>query len=360
MPFDRVAFHREAITRPSHDDVTEMREFLVDTLATQGHDARLDDAGNVVATRGVEDSTSTHLVLNTHLDTVPPHQPYDRDGDLVCGRGACDAKGPLAALVDAFCGVDVSAGRLTLAVTPNEETSQLGGAHLGATLSADGYIVGEPTGLDVCPTARGNFGGHVTLFGESAHASDPTAGTNPLYGIGQLITALEEYDERAGPGVHELLGRPTLAPTRIEGGGPLNQTPASVTVSFDRRTVPPETVEEFVASLETYLRDRLPSVYECSVDPAYPDSPNPEAFATPREAELVQLLAEVSGGAIRPFDAATEASYFAPDAPTVVFGPGVLVDSEGPVAHADREYIQLSAIAAASEILQETIRRFLN
>jgi acetylornithine deacetylase len=360
VPFHREAFHRDAIKLPSHEDVTAMRAFLVDTLAAQGHDAEVDDAGNVLATRGIEESGATHIVLNTHLDTVPPHRPYERDGDIVRGRGACDAKGPLTAMVDAFCAVNVSGGRVTLAVTPNEETSQRGGAQLADRLTADGYIVGEPTGLDVCPAARGNFGGHVTLYGESAHASDPTAGTNPLSAVGDLISALERYDERAGPGAHELLGRPTLAPTRIEGGGPLNQTPASVTVSFDRRTVPPETIDGFVASLEPYLLDRLPTGCEFTVEPAYPDSPAPEAFATPPESELVQLLAEASGGTIRPFGAATEASYFAPDGPTVVFGPGELADSDGPVAHADREYIHLSAIADASEIIQATVERLLH
>lgn len=189
MTFDRDAFHRDAIQIPSHEDVTVMREFLDETLTDQGHPTTIDDAGNLLTSRGAKDNPTTHLVLNTHLDTVPPHQPYERDGDIVRGRGSCDAKGPLAAIVDAFCSANVTDGRVTLAVTPNEETSQRGGKHLADTLAADGYIVGEPTGLDVCPAARGNFGGHIILDGVSAHASDPTAGTNPLYGIGSLIEA---------------------------------------------------------------------------------------------------------------------------------------------------------------------------
>ncbi|NIC00915.1 M20/M25/M40 family metallo-hydrolase [Halobacterium sp. R2-5] len=42
-----------------------------------------------------------HLVLNTHLDTVPPHIPFEQEGDVVRGRGACDAKGSLAAFLQA-------------------------------------------------------------------------------------------------------------------------------------------------------------------------------------------------------------------------------------------------------------------
>lgn len=222
MTFDLDEFHRRAVQIPSHEDVAEMRNLVVETLQNEGHEPEIDEAGNIVAVRGTTGNTGTHLVLNTHIDTVPPHLPYVRDGDIVRGRGACDAKGPLAAMLDAFLSASIGDGRLTLAITRNEETSQLGGAHLGDELSADGYIVGEPTGLDVCPAARGNFGGHVTIYGESAHASEPNSGTNPLRAVGALIEALEAYDTQCGPGEHELLGKPTLAPTRVEGGGPLN------------------------------------------------------------------------------------------------------------------------------------------
>jgi acetylornithine deacetylase/succinyl-diaminopimelate desuccinylase len=355
--FDRDEFHRRAIQTPSHDGVAAMRELLVTTLTDEGYEPVIDEQGNVRVSRGSADSGGTHLVLNTHLDTVPPHVAYERDGDTVRGRGACDAKGPLAAMLDAFCAAELDDGRLTLAVTPNEETSQRGGAYLGETLAADGYIVGEPTGLDVCTGARGNFGGHVTIYGESAHAGDPSQGTNPPRAVGPLIEALEQYDEAHGPSEHELLGSPTLVPTHIEGGGPLNQTPADCTVSFDRRTVPPETIDEFVASLQEYLEQRLPSTYRFKIKPAYPDSPNPEAFATNGNSTLVETLTEVSGGAIRPFGAATEASYFAAHGPVVVFGPGVLADEAGPVAHASREYVSRAAVRDAAAILQTTVER---
>jgi len=359
VSFDWETFHREAIQTPSHDEVTAMRSLLVDTLEEAGHSPVVDKAGNVRASRGTDNPERPHLVFNTHLDTVAPNLPYEREEDIVRGRGACDAKGPLAAMLDAFVTVPIGDGQLTLAVTPDEETAQHGGAHLGATLPADGYIVGEPTGLDVCPAARGNFGGEVTLYGESAHASDPAAGTNPVQGVGRLLEALSQYDECRGPGEHELLGRPTLSPTRIEGGEQLSQIPASCTIGFDRRTVPPETIDGFLDDLGTHLAAWLPQDYEFDVRPAYPDSPSPDAFVTDRDADLVQTLAASSGGAIRPFDAATEASYLAANAPTVVFGPGVLADEEGPVAHADREYVSQSSIGTAAEILSRTVEAVL-
>ena len=359
VTFDREGFHREAVATASHEDVSAMRGLLVETLTDAGHDPRVDTVGNVIVTRhaGV---AGPHLVLNTHLDTVPPHLPYERDGDVVRGRGSCDAKGPLAAFVDAFCAASLERGKLTLAVSPDEETSQFGGEHLAETLSPDGVIVGEPTGLDVCVAARGSFGGHVTLVGESAHASDPGSGRNAISAVGPVVEALARFDEECGPDIHDVLGAPLLSPTRIQGGGPLNQIPAKCTVSFDRRSVPPETSAGFFTALTRFLEREIPAEYAVQVDPAYPDSPDPEAFVTDSDTMLVQTMVELSGGKIRAFGAATEASYFAPRAPTVVFGPGELSDADGPVAHSDREYVRLSDIEVAAETVKMTIESMLN
>jgi len=365
MPgFDIDAFHREAIETPSHDGVAEMRTFLVETLGAAGHEATVDEAGNVLASRGAADAgenDATHLVLNTHIDTVPPHVPYrsDPDADVVWGRGACDAKGPLAALLSAFIRADIGDGKLTLAITPDEETLQTGAGHLRETLSADGYIVGEPTELDVCTAARGQFEGTVTIHGESAHASDPADGLNAIRAAAPIMQAMESYADRHGPPEHETLGFPTLTPSMIEGGEAPNQIPGECTITFDRRSVPPERSDEFAPKLEAHLSQWLPEGMSAEVSLVRPDTPFPEAFETDEDAELVQTLAAESGGEIRPFGAATEAAHFAPDAPTVVFGPGVLADEEGAVAHSEREYVHRSAIHAAAEAVESTVEQLL-
>jgi acetylornithine deacetylase/succinyl-diaminopimelate desuccinylase len=174
------------------------------------------------------------------------------------------------------------------------------------------------------------------------------------------VDALGTYDEQWGPDEHDVLDTPTLTPTHIEGGGPLNQVPDECTISFDRRPVPPETSQAFFGNLESHLAQELPDTYEFDVQAAYPDSPDPDAFATDPNDELVRTLADASGGEIRAFEAATEASYFADDGPTVVFGPGVLADEEGPVAHADREYINQKEIANAAEAIQATVETILS
>ena len=352
--FDPVAFHERAVRTPSHEDVTDMRGVLVETLEEQGVAPELDDAGNVIASRG---EGGTHLVLNTHIDTVPPHVPYSRDGDVASGRGSCDAKGPLASLLAAFLACEPENGTVTLAVTPDEETISTGAAALD--LDADGYVVGEPTGLDVCTAARGRFEGAVTLRGVAAHAAEPESGVNAVEALAPLFEAVESFDEAHGPGEHEQLGGPTLTVTTVEGGEATNQVPAECRFTLDRRSVPPETADGFREELEGHLRAHAPG--EVGVEFALRDRPTPylEAWATDPDAPLVGRLVEESGGETRPFTAATEASYFAEGAPTVVFGPGVLADEEGAVAHAEREYVRLSEVEEAAAAVRRTLDALL-
>jgi len=375
MAFDIPSFHRRAVETRSDEHVDDMRSLLVDTLEDAGEYPEVDDLGNVVASRGDDDGT--HILLNTHIDTVSPHLPYERrteppgpdesidgsggdgDGDIVCGRGACDAKGPLAALLDAFLTVTPDDGRVTLAISTDEETTQTGGAHLADTIDADGYIVGEPTGLDVCTAARGQFEGTVTIHGESAHAADPGSGHNAIRAAAPILQAMESYEEKKGPGEHETLGYPILTPSMVEGGEATNQVPAECTITFDRRSVPPETSESFCADLQAHLEQWLPESMGLTVDLIRPDTPFPEAFATDTDAELVRTLQEASGGAVRQFGAATEASYFANNGPTVVFGPGDLSDETGAVAHSKREYVRLSEVRTAARAVRETVERLV-
>ena len=319
MTFDLATFHERAVRTPSHEDVDEMRSLLVETLEDAGQDPTVDEAGNVLATRGPGaaggdsgDAAAPHLVLNTHIDTVPPHVPYERDGDVVRGRGACDAKGPLAALLSAFLAVEPTDGTLTLAITPDEETVQSGAAHLASRmaagdLSVDGFLVGEPTGLDVCTAARGQYEGTITITGAAAHAATPESGANAIRAVAPVLQAMETFDEERGPGDHESLGRPTLTPTVIDGGETSNQVPEICEITFDRRPVPPETADEFRADLEEHLYQWMPTGMDLRVELTPRDSPFLGAFATDREDPLVQRLAAASGGDVRPFGAATEA-----------------------------------------------------
>ncbi|WP_136588799.1 M20 family metallopeptidase [Salinigranum halophilum] len=351
--FDPVEFLASAVRIDSTDeDVAEMRSFLVETLEQGGVEATVDDAGNTLASRGASpDECTRHVVLNTHIDTVPPHVPYERDGETMHGRGSCDAKGPLAALLAAFFAVDPGDARVTLAVTPDEEVLSTGAAALD--LDGDLYIVGEPTGLDVCTAAKGRFQGTLSLSGVAAHAAEPTTGANAVAALEPVLRVVREFDADRDP--HPELGSATLTPTVVEGGAATNQVPAACSLVLDRRSVPPESADGFRNELEARVREAVPD--GVGVEFSLTERPTPflEAFATDPDHELARTLAAAARdaggrGAVRPFTAATEASYFAP-APTVVFGPGVLADDEGAVAHAEREYVSVESVERAAEAL---------
>jgi acetylornithine deacetylase len=357
VEFDPVDFLERAVRIDSTDaDVAEMRALLVETLEARGVAARVDDAGNTLAARGAPAAAATrHVVLNTHVDTVPPHLPFERDGGTIRGRGACDAKGPLAALLAAFLSTDPGDARVTLAVTPDEEVLSTGAAALD--LDADCYVVGEPTGLDVCTAAKGRFQATLSLSGVAAHAAEPASGVNAVAALEPALAAIRSFDDDRDP--HPDLGAPTLTPTVVEGGAATNQVPADCSLVVDRRSVPPEDAAGFRAALSAAVREAVPDAVGVSVDLTDRPTPFLEAFATDPDHDLVRTLAAAArdaggSGAVRPFGAATEASYFAP-APTVVFGPGVLADEAGAVAHADREYVRVRDVERAATALSAAL-----
>ncbi|TKX63681.1 M20/M25/M40 family metallo-hydrolase [Halorubrum sp. ASP1] len=397
--FDPVSFLEDAVRIPSHESPDEMRESVVDLLDRRGADPAVVADGCVLAEkRSPAPEAGPHLVLNTHLDAVTPHVAFERGpardsergaqtgaGDdpdeVIRGRGACDAKGPLAALLAGFLAADPDRGRLTLALTPDEEALSLGAAALTGRLpgtddrlDGDLYLVGEPTGLDACTAAKGRFQATVELSGVAAHAAE-FAGANAVAAAEDALAAVRTFDADAT--AHPQLGPPKLTPTVVEGGAATNQVPADCEITVDRRSVPPETAEEFRSSLADAVRESLASgpAGDRGVDAAVAltdrESPFLEAFATDPDHDLVRTVADAArdasdavglsderGGGVRPFGAATEASYFAP-APTVVFGPGDLADEAGAVAHAEREYVRVREVEAAAAAVEETVAALL-
>ena len=404
--FDPVSFLEDAVRIPSHESVAQMREFVVDLLDDRGADPAVVADGCVLAEkRSPAPEAGPHLVLNTHLDTVTPHVPFERGAarederggsepdaaageEVIRGRGACDAKGPLAALLSAFLAADPDRGRLTLALTPDEEELSLGAAALTGRLpgtddrlDGDLYLVGEPTGLDACTAAKGRFQGAVELSGTAAHAAE-FAGANAVAAAEDALAAIRTFDD--GADAHPQLGPPKLTPTVIEGGAATNQVPADCAITVDRRSVPPETAEEFRSSLAGAVRESVSAgaggggddgAGRAGVDAAVSltdrESPFLEAFATDPDHELVRTVSGAAreaadavglpserGGDVRPFGAATEASYFAP-APTVVFGPGDLADDAGAVAHAEREYVRVREVEAAAAAVEDAVAALL-
>ncbi len=125
--------------------------FLATAMAAHGFDAHIDEAGNAVGVR--EGPTSAgpwrDIVLLGHLDTVPGRINVRLDGDVLTGRGAVDAKGPLAAFAIAASRATLEPGTRVIVIgAVEEEGSSRGARHVATQYRPDTCVIGEPSGWD--------------------------------------------------------------------------------------------------------------------------------------------------------------------------------------------------------------------
>ena len=134
-----------SIPSPSTQE-RELGQWLVTRLRGMGFAAKRDEVGNVVAFWG---SGPREVMLLGHMDTVPGFIPVRREGQRLFGRGAVDAKGPLAAAITAVARQPEGANyRFTIIGAVEEEASSRGARHLVNRRSPDQLVILEPSGWD--------------------------------------------------------------------------------------------------------------------------------------------------------------------------------------------------------------------
>lgn len=309
------------------------------------------------------------LLLNGHLDTVPAgpgwaHDPFAGDiaGDRLYGRGAADMKGGLAALVCAFILLRRSrvelGGRLILCLSCDEERTNTGIKHfISDELAAvcpdglpDGAVVGEPTGLDVCPGCKGVARFRLATFGTAAHAGKVACPDNAITKMARLILRLEEYDRQLRSESHRILGTRSLTVGTVKGGTAPNVVPDRCEVELDRRLFPGETLETAGLELKELIAgafpdprkfpyELIPSLY---IGASLLDEEHP-LVGWASQAVLAET-GEKPG--VRGFLAASDA-FFLSEAgiPTLICGPG---DLDG--AHVVDESISLAEVERATRV----------
>jgi LysW-gamma-L-lysine carboxypeptidase len=146
-------------------------EWLVERMGERGFRASVDDAGNAVGEIG---EGPVHIVLLGHIDTVPGEIAVRIEGDELVGRGAVDAKGPLAAFVAAAT-KPIAGLRVTVVGAVEEESPTSRGARYRATQPApDWCVIGEPSGWDAVTVAyKGRLTIDVVLSREARHGAAP-------------------------------------------------------------------------------------------------------------------------------------------------------------------------------------------
>ncbi len=319
---------------------------------------------NLVASAGPPGTDG--IVLSGHMDVVPVEgQPWTSDpftltrrGDRLVGRGSCDMKAFLAAVVVALARTPPKDLRreLVLVFTHDEEVGCLGSRALADRFTAEGRtlpslaLIGEPTSFHMLRMHPGHVAARVTCGGLAAHSSKPDLGRNAIRLAAKVVDALDDLAERWRQDVRfpELLERPfvVMNVATIHGGSAVNIVPDRCVLDVGFRPLPgmaPEALFEALRAAVEPLGDVRAELVRVT-----------PAMLTPAGTPLEALL--------RPWAASpdTAAASFATDGGnferlgmrTIVFGPGSI-----DVAHKADEYVPIGELHRAVDVVEEVVAR---
>lgn len=341
----------------------ELAGFVASFLRTAGFAVRLEEAApgrpNVVATLGRPTAEDPALLFECHLDTVPCGgmatglEPVVRDGRLY-GRGACDVKGSLAAMLTALAARAGASRPLVLWAAVDEEHDYLGVRALATSgLPVVGAVVGEPTDLVPVIAHQGNLRLELVARGRAAHTSRPELGESAILHALRLIDLLGEgFASRFAGAGHPLTGPARWSVTQIATDNPVNVIPDRCRLGVDVRLPPGLEGAEVAAWLQATVATSGIPVEARQLREADP------ALLTDPKAAVVRWAVEAVG-AVRGRPVAAAGAPYSTDAskipaPAVVLGPGDIA-----VAHTVSEHIALDGLEAAVAVYLGIIDRFL-
>jgi acetylornithine deacetylase/succinyl-diaminopimelate desuccinylase family protein len=297
----------------------------------------------------------------SHLDVVPagdrslwtfdPYAAHIEDGKMF-GRGSSDAKGPIAAALEAVAILKASGfeprGSIELELVSDEESGGFKGTGYLAErgiIKPDIAIVGEPTLGRVVRAQRGIAWSRITTRGVAAHGSAPERGVNA---IDHMAAIVRELNLSLPDITHPVVGGPTISIGTIHGGAKLNVIPASCVIEIDRRTIPGETNDDVIAQFEAAIeraRTSHPGI-DATVEIVDSGMPFEVDVGSPLVQTMATAAAEVTGKQpdVIGFRGASDARFLAEaGAAVIVFGPGDIT-----VAHTAQEFIDLDDLEAGA------------
>ncbi|GLI07421.1 acetylornithine deacetylase [Paenibacillus tyrfis] len=338
-------------------------------LKAERREVRPDRPNVIGILPGIADDAPA-LLLEAHMDTVQTANmtidPFGAEirGGKLYGRGACDTKASLAAMLAAMewfveNGVKPPVS-VHLAATVDEEVNFLGVLDvLEAGHDYAAAIVGEPTGLQPVIAHKGVVRCEIETVGVSAHSSKPEEGVNAISGMMKVVAHIEgAMQARLRHAAHPFVGPPTFAVTQIQGGVAPNTIPERCVIRIDRRTIPGEDSEQVWREIRAEM-DQLAAEDGGLNVIVHPPFVLDYAMDTSPDSEIVRLVASAAAGKIgevRPLGVpyGTDASKLArAGIPSVVFGPGSIEQ-----AHTKDEWVELKQVVLAAEIIAETMLAF--
>ena len=281
---------------------------------------------NVYATTG----ESPRVVFSTHFDCVPPFFPSREEGGLLFGRGACDAKGILAAQVAAADRLRVAGEpRVGMLFVVGEERGS-DGAKVANAQAPDGVaflINGEPTDSRLGVATRGALRVRLTATGRAAHSSFPELGESAIDKLLDALMVIRGVELPADP----VLGRTHYSVGLIEGGVAPNVVSPHATAELMFRTVG-RSADVLTAIDVASTLVRIEEILDIPLVPLHTES-GFEAAVFPYTTDIVFLT-----------------NWGKP----LLIGPGSIH-----VAHTDEEHVTLDELFSAVDLYEALARRLL-
>jgi acetylornithine deacetylase len=190
------------------------RDFAVERMhvASKGENGATTDRFNVYATVPGE---QPEIVFSTHMDTVPPYFSSREDDEAIYGRGACDAKGIIAAQIAAVERLRAGGVKAGMLFVVGEERDSAGAYVANLQPKGSRFLInGEPTDNRLGVASKGVLRGAVRATGKMAHSAYPELGESAIHKLIQALNNVLHIELPAEPGI----GPSTLNIGLIEGG----------------------------------------------------------------------------------------------------------------------------------------------
>jgi LysW-gamma-L-lysine carboxypeptidase len=346
-----------SIYSPSGEE-KELAQLLKSDLENHRLKPRIDRAGNVICEIG---SGKISLLLCGHMDTVQGRLPVKREGNLLYGRGACDAKGALLSMLFAF--EDLSeellkddtkekSGRLVLAAVTDEEMESRGLEELIKNgPRAQFAIFGEPCGADKVTIG---YRGHVTVYVETktkeGHGSAPWLSRNAAEVSFSIYERAKELWPCKNPESTDCV---SVALTTIRSGESHNVIPGNASMTMDIRIPFGMNTSEIISKISSLISSFDSEKVNISFRFGEPTEP----YRAKLNSVLVRAINRslLKSGLTKPSfvvksgtgDMNTFALSFGADA--ITYGPG-----DTKLSHSEDECVDIQEVFTCSNILKST------
>ena len=311
-------------------DEAALADFLCALLAEERFDVRSQDveAGRRNLLAVLADKPA--VILCTHMDTVPDWVAAGEDDTHLYGRGACDAKGIMAAMI-------VAAGELRdeglkdigLLFLVGEETDSVGAKK--ANLMSPGsrfIIVGEPTGNKLATAHKGVLTLTLKAGGKTAHSAYPERGESAILKLLDVLSDIRKLDFGRDP----VLGPTVMNVGRINGGTASNVIPGTAEAVLSYRTgVSPDLV---LSGIRSATADRADIAVRTKSQP--------------------QVLFTLTGFPSELMPYGTDIPYLTAFGRPLLLGPGSVLE-----AHVENERVEKKQLEEAVVLYKRLVRRLI-